>query len=314
MPREVGAKAVGERRVLLLGDSFTEGLNVRPGERFADLVDLRLSSRPSSDGTRWNLINGGIQNGTPSQYVLQLRRWLPEFEPDIVVVALAANDLADDTFFEYEFGFVFDANGLPLAPRATTRLAIQRRFYFARYLETVVDRLVPSAHGFVFPAATDVPGVDWKRLLCSGDPEMERLWLSKTGHYLQGLRDMTEASGARFAVLMIHYSFIFDDEPWYRLVFPDLESELRRMGCRDTKGSEYRRFVSGFLEENRFVFRDSYDGLLRAKVEAPKRKLWGFYDYHFSPAGHLVTADELSALLDPLLAADAATGVGARSK
>jgi hypothetical protein len=122
---------------------------------------------------------------------------------------------------------------------------------------------------------------------------------------------MTEAAGARFVVLMIHYNFIFDDEPWHRSVFPGLEEELRRMGCRDTKGSTYRRLVAGFLEENRIPFRDSYDGLLRAKREAPKRKLWGFYDYHFSPAGHRVIAEELSALLDPLLAADAAARAGA---
>ena len=97
MSREVGTKAAAERRVLLLGDSYTDALNVHPGERFADLLDQRLSSRPSSDGSRWNVINGGIQNGAPSQYVLQLRRWLSKFEPDIVVVALAANDLNDDT-------------------------------------------------------------------------------------------------------------------------------------------------------------------------------------------------------------------------
>jgi lysophospholipase L1-like esterase len=311
MSREVGTKAVGERRVLLLGDSYADALNVHPGERFADLVDQRLSSRPASDGGRWNLINGGIQNGAPSQYVLQLRRWLPEFEPDIVVVALAANDLNDDTGFEHNFGFVFDANGLPLSPLATVRLTLQQRLYTARYLERALGLLGHGAYEFAFPPATDVEVVDWKRLLCAAEPEVQQLWRSKTGHYLLGLRDMTEAAGARFVVLMIHYNFIFDDEPWHRSVFPGLEEELRRMGCRDTKGSTYRRLVAGFLEENRIPFRDSYDGLLRAKREAPKRKLWGFYDYHFSPAGHRVIAEELSALLDPLLAADVATRAGA---
>ena len=311
MAREVGTKAAGERRVLLLGDSYTDALNVHPGERFADLLDQRLSSRPSLDGSRWNVINGGIQNGAPSQYALQLRRWLPEFEPDIVVVVLAANDLNDDTSFEHDFGFVFDANGLPLSPLATVRLTLQQRLYTARYLERVLHILGHGTYEFVFPHATNVEVVDWKRLLCSCEPDVQQLWRSKTGHYLLGLRDMTEAAGARFVVLMIHYNFIFDDEPWYRLVFPGLEEELRRMGCRDTKGAKYRQFVSGFLEENHVLFRDSYDGLLRAKLEAPKRKLWGFYDYHFSPAGHRVITDELSALLDPLLTADAATRAGA---
>jgi hypothetical protein len=131
---------------------------------------------------------------------------------------------------------------------------------------------------------------------------MERVWAGKTGHYLLGLRDMTEASGARFAILMIHYMYVFDDEPWYRGLYPGLEEDLRRLGCRDKKGAPYRDFVHGFLAANRIRYRDSYDALLHAKTENPRRKLWGLYDYHYSPAGHRVIADELSALLDPLLA------------
>ena len=69
--------------------------------------------------------------------------------------------------------------------------------------------------------------------------------------------------------------------------------------------------MSGFLQENRVPFRDSYDGLLAAKREAPKRKLWGFYDDHYSPAAHRVISEELTALLDPLLASDAAERAGA---
>jgi hypothetical protein len=112
---------------------------------------------------------------------------------------------------------------------------------------------------------------------------------------------MTEGAGARFAVLMIHYMYVFDDEPWQPGLFPGLEDDLQRLGCRDKKGAPYREFVQGFLSANRIRYRDTYDAFLRAKTESPKRKLWGFYDYHFTPAGHRVAADELSLLLEPLL-------------
>jgi lysophospholipase L1-like esterase len=301
MTREVGAKAPGEKRILLMGDSFTEAVNVQPETRFADRLDAALAARQFPDGIRWTVVNGGIQNGTPSQYVLQLRRWLPQFNPDVVVVMLAPNDLFDDTKFEHEYGFVFNEQGLPVSPRARTKLWILQRSYLARYLEVAISRLGPGPHDVLFRPATSTQVLDWKPLLCAGDPEMERQWVGKTGHYLLGLRDMTEAAGARFAVLMIHYMYEFDDEPWYRELYPGLEADLRRLGCRDKKGGPYREFVGGFLSTNRIRYRDSYDALLRAKAENPKRKLWGLFDYHFSPAGHRVIADELSELLDPLL-------------
>jgi lysophospholipase L1-like esterase len=301
MTREIGAKAPGEKRILLMGDSYTEALNVPPETRFADRLDAALAARQFPAATRWTVVNGGIQNGTPSQYVLQLRRWLPQFHPDVVVVMLAPNDLFDDTKFEHEYGFVFNEQGLPVSPLARTKLWTLKHFYIARYLEVALARLGPGAHDLLFRPATSTHPLDWKMLLCAGDPEMKRQWASKTGHYLLGLRDMTEAAGAQFAVLMIHYPYVFDDEPWYRELYPELEADLRRLGCRDTKGAAYREFVQGFLSENRIRYRDSYDALLRAKAESPKRKLWGFYDYHFTQAGHRVIADELSVLLDPVL-------------
>ena len=33
--------------------------------------------------------------------------------------------------------------------------------------------------------------------------------------------------------------------------------------------------------------------MLEEKVKNPERKLWNFYDYHFSPAGHQVVAHEV---------------------
>ena len=301
MTREVGAKQPGEKRILLMGDSFTEALNVQPEARFADRLDASLAARRFPDGSHWTVVNGGIQNGAPSQYILQLRRWLPKLQPDLVVVLLAPNDLNDDTAFEHDYGFTFDERGLPVSPRARTKLLILQRSYLARYVEVALSRLGRGPHDLLFHPATSVQPLDWKPLLCAGDPEMERVWVGKTGHYLLGLRDMTEGAGARFAVLMIHYMYVFDDEPWYRGLFPELEADLRRLGCRDTKGAPYREFVQGFLSANRIRYRDSYDALLRAKAENPKRKLWGFYDYHYSQAGHRVIADELSVLLDPLL-------------
>ena len=49
------------------------------------------------------------------------------------------------------------------------------------------------------------------------------------------------------------------------------------------------------------TFHNPLEALLRAKAENPKRKLWNFVDYHYSPAGHRVNAEEMLVLLKKLL-------------
>ena len=39
----------------------------------------------AGENWRWTVVNAGIQNGTPSQYILLLRRFLPLIEPAIVL-------------------------------------------------------------------------------------------------------------------------------------------------------------------------------------------------------------------------------------
>jgi hypothetical protein len=56
-----------------------------------------------------------------------------------------------------------------------------------------------------------------------------------------------------------------------------------------------------FLRDSGIRVGNSYDGLLRAKRRDPKTKLWNFYDYHFSPAGHVVIAEEMFRFLGPIL-------------
>ena len=120
MGEDVGEKAPDEERVLLLGDSFTEADQVTGEQRFSDLVDKRLRAETASSPKHVRVLNGGIQNGAPSQYILQLRKWLPKLKPDVVVVALAPNDINDDLLFERFNGFTFDADGAPLALKAQT--------------------------------------------------------------------------------------------------------------------------------------------------------------------------------------------------
>ena len=301
MGEDVGEKAPDEERVLLLGDSFTEADQVTGEQRFSYLVDQRLRAETANGPKHVRVLNGGIQNGVPSQYILQLRKWLPRLKPDVVVVDLAPNDLNDDLLFEHVNGFTFNAEGAPLALKGQTPLWLMQKSYLLRYFYVALQHLGrPRVMNFFFPPASpETPIIEWKRILCSEDPIAREMFEKKTGKYLRQIKKMAEASGARFGVFLIHYMWTFDNEPFYEPRYPTYKDEMK--ACYASQGRPYNEFIENYLHQNGMTFQNPLEALRRAKAEKPKRKLWNFVDYHYSPAGHLVNAEEMHTLLKGLL-------------
>ena len=80
-------EARGEGVVVALGDSLTAGLGVAPDEAFP----ARLQARLRSEGFAYRVINAGVSGDTTAG---GLRRvdWVLRSKPDVVIVALGAND------------------------------------------------------------------------------------------------------------------------------------------------------------------------------------------------------------------------------
>ena len=88
------AKPSGERRILALGDSVTFGWGVSQGETFADVLEQTLASHP---GTRWRVLNAGVNGYNTRQAVDYFELAGQAFAPDIVVLTWVDNDV-DDAF------------------------------------------------------------------------------------------------------------------------------------------------------------------------------------------------------------------------
>ena len=88
------AKVASDARVVVLGDSMTEGYGVSRGERFTDLLEQRFS-RP--------FLNFGTSGDFgPTQYHLMYRHLASGFTHDAVLIGLLpANDFRDD---DIDFG------------------------------------------------------------------------------------------------------------------------------------------------------------------------------------------------------------------
>jgi len=82
-----GAVAAGDRVLVALGDSLTAGFGVAPEAAWPALVQARLAR----EGYSYRVVNAGVSGDTTAG---ALRRvdWVLRARPEIVVVALGAND------------------------------------------------------------------------------------------------------------------------------------------------------------------------------------------------------------------------------
>jgi acyl-CoA thioesterase-1 len=74
-------------KILILGDSLTEGLGVEKEDAFPALLDARL--RKWKDG--YEVVNGGSSGSTSASGVRRLK-WYAKSQPDMVLLALGSND------------------------------------------------------------------------------------------------------------------------------------------------------------------------------------------------------------------------------
>ncbi|PHO13759.1 arylesterase [Malaciobacter marinus] len=76
------------KTILFLGDSLTEGLGVAQKDAFPSLVENMIKTKLKKD---IQIINGGVSGSTTSDGLSRLK-WYLKRKPDIVFIALGAND------------------------------------------------------------------------------------------------------------------------------------------------------------------------------------------------------------------------------
>jgi len=115
-------KAPGEKRVLVLGDSFVAAPNVPRDRNFCERIETRLSERASA---LVRVVNAGVATYSPLLEYLHYKHELRRFKPDVVVMVLFANDVFDD--LRYSQTAKYDAAGIPTAvPPGAPWLALAR--------------------------------------------------------------------------------------------------------------------------------------------------------------------------------------------
>jgi lysophospholipase L1-like esterase len=188
-----------ELRVLAVGDSFTAGLNLGRDEVWTAVLERELRERgyPSAD-----VVNLGIDGTGTEVHRDLLRAFIPEFRPDVAILAFYANDIDDalhgrfsrECYRGYVLAFQDELQRMILRRRVEVHL--DRRF--ARWL---------FDHSFL---------VRMLEFLSSGTRNLFRL------HYVQ----------PSLAELGIDEAVKRARRPRLRAVFADLEALARGCGCR----------------------------------------------------------------------------------
>ncbi|HEV8472246.1 MAG TPA: arylesterase [Methylomirabilota bacterium] len=162
----LAAPASGAERVIVaLGDSLTAGLGVAPQDAYPALLEARLRG----EGFDYRVVNAGV-NGDTSAGGLRRLDWALRARPEIVIVALGAND---------------GLRGLPVAPLRDnlTRIVQRARAAGARVLLTGM-RVPPNygdeyagAFAAVFPTVARATGASLAPFLLdgvAGDPRLNQ--------------------------------------------------------------------------------------------------------------------------------------------
>ena len=92
-PRLPVSKSPDVARVVVVGDSFTQGYGVAEEEAFPRRLEALL--RAMDDDRRWEVVNLGVPGTNPRDYVGNLRDVGLAYEPDVVLIAVGANDVHD---------------------------------------------------------------------------------------------------------------------------------------------------------------------------------------------------------------------------
>ena len=87
-------KPPGVFRILVLGDSFTVGANVRQEEAYPKVLERRLKGL---EGPRIQVVNAGVGGWDPFQYAQYFEHYGYQFEPDLILIGFF---VGNDTYSE----------------------------------------------------------------------------------------------------------------------------------------------------------------------------------------------------------------------
>jgi hypothetical protein len=267
------AKPPGTLRILLLGDSMVQAMQVTIEDTAARRLEPTLTR---ATGRHVEVINAGVASYSPTLEYLMLKNKGLKYAPDIVLLMFFPADVADD--WGYAEDLQFDEHGVPLMrkPRESSlwRDLLPAVYGQSRVIKFFVANMVMQGRRTPPPLAVSI-----------FEPEYTaREWgaweITKTS--LRAANDLTAAHGARFGLVVFPYQF---------QVEPGDAAPKSNILLKSTRPE---RILAEFSREHGMPFLD----LLPVFRQAGVHPLFFAHDQHLTPLGHEVTSDALAAFVE----------------
>jgi hypothetical protein len=281
----------GQRRILLLGDSFMEALQVDYEQSLAGLLETRLTTRL---GDTVAVRNTGVGGWDPPQYLMEARREIGREPFDLVLVSVyLGNDVVSRRVERYPPG--------PPVDVPFHRLRLPRHLAYAELVDALFypinDFLKARSHLFLL-VKKQASTVRMRLGLTAEyfpDELLKREASSPrwqvTAEICRDIRDLARAHGTATVFMLIPAPFQVDTAAFYRALqgfkvdqaAVDLDQPERLMtDAMRTYGLDVLDVLSEFR-----------------RAERSGSRLYGTVDPHLSPEGH----ELLEHLVEPAVAA-----------
>ena len=294
-------------RILLLGDSFPQGLQVELDETFPKQVERRLNAAAPA-GRRIEVINTGVGGYSTTNELLFYRSEGRKYRPDLVLLAFNTENDAmensrplvqevpayylDKPFFIFEQGRLVLRN-FPMAqtPQPWRALddverSIARHSILYRFLHSLgLPRISTMAHA----ASDPTPPLGLVGLLQKDYPPVwEDAW-RVTRALVRRLRRDVERDGGRFAVVLICGATEVSEPRFLQAL--DFVQQRRSRGRFDQDKSY--RTITRFLGHERIPYIPLLD-TFRAHFRATRVDGYFMWDPHWTVLGHTLAAEAIA--------------------
>ncbi len=291
-------KAPAERRLLILGDSYAQGLQVNQSETFPNQLNDLL------DQAATEVINLSMDGYSTDRQLLLYSYLGWRFQPDVVLLALYVGNDVQENQVDLQTRRYGYALPYPIFSLRTDQLRLHNSPLFDRALypdsapyqwlveqhanQTAAPPANPPMHPIVLgtaPYRLEYP-VELG-LYLPEDNHWAEAW-EVTEALIRQLRDLVKEQGIAFGVVVIPDRRAVHIEDWWRTQ-AEFESLTPAIMQADPLQPVTRLLT--FLQEDSIPTLD-LTSILRANAETGR--LYFLIDGHFNPRGHTVAARTIS--------------------
>ena len=276
--QEIGAKAPGEKRIVVLGDSLVLSVQVAFERTFGELLERRLNSA-ARESIRYRVINAGVQGYGPVEELLFFRSVVDRLQPDLVLVTVFVGNDAEEALTS-QSKLAPPTGGQAIRDSIGTRLRrMVRRSMVLQVMRLRAVSVTDRFRGFKAPPEAPLQSY------AARPPDRIARGLSLAREAIAQIASEADRAGARTAIVLMPARFQVDDADYARL-----KQAVAQAGGELVRDAATERFTTE-LSTLKLPMTDLLPALRSA---SPGPDLFFQENVHLTERGHAVVAEHLA--------------------